>query len=267
MILRGEDSQKVNEVKKSIEVTNSTPSVSGKDMPSVAEIKNIIKYYNGAQERCVTLKDYHSRILQMPPRYGCPFRVSVTEENNKIMIYALGLNENGALTDVLPSILVENMINYLSEYRMINDFIEIKSGRIINLQVEIDVYIDKNYNASNVLTDITKVVTDYLDINNREMGEDIFVGDIEKEISKVDGVQNLIEFRVYNIYGDGYSETRTTQETMEDDGCGSSEEVEELENRSRINLSKVDKTLVCDTDSMLEIKYPEKDIICQFKIR
>ena len=30
-------------------------------------------------------------------------------------------------------------------------------------------------------------VYDYMDINKHQMGEDIFVGDLEKDISKIDG--------------------------------------------------------------------------------
>lgn len=268
--LRGAVSSVLSEVRRSISVTNTTPSVSGKDMPSVAEIKNLIKYNNGAQDRCVTLKDYHSRILQLPPRYGCPFRVGVTEENNKIMVYMLGLNPEGALTDVLPNVLCENIVNYLSEYRMINDFIEIKSGRIINLQFEIDLFVDKNYNTSDVITNVINRVKDYMDINKHEMGDDIFVGDIEKEISKIDGVQNLIELRVYNIYDGEYSSTRTMQQIKQyKDCCDNGEEADSGQelNRDCIDLKASDKLLFCENDTMLEIKYPDKDIICRVKTR
>ena len=75
----------VNLVKSTLSVTNTTPSVSGKDMPSNAELRYLIKYHNAAQERCVTIKDYVDRILNLPPKYGTPFRVGVMEENNKVM--------------------------------------------------------------------------------------------------------------------------------------------------------------------------------------
>lgn len=267
---RGEDDRIANEVKRSISVINTTPSVSGKDMPTVEEIKYMIKYNNGAQERCVTIKDYHDRLSKMPARYGCPFRIGVIEENNKIMIYTLGLSSNGTLTEELPNILQENIQNYLSEYRMINDYIEIKSGRIINLQFEIDMYVDKNYNASDVVTNVIESVKKYMDVHKLQMGDDIFVGDIEKEISKIDGVLNLIELRVFNIFGGGYSTTKTmqqirTQEECESDGEGASGVNEE--NRNQINLKASDKMLYTENDTMFEVKYPEKDIICQVKLR
>ena len=39
------------------------------------------------------------------------------------------------------------------------------------------------------------------------------------------------------------------------------------EGRNRINLKQSDKMLYTENDTMFEIKYPEKDIICQVKTR
>jgi hypothetical protein len=266
----GSDASKVTDVRRSIKVTNTTPSVSGRNMPSVEEIKYLIKYNNGAQERCVTIKDYHDRISKLPPRYGCPFRYGVIEENNKIMIYTLGLDSDGNLTDVLPDVLRKNLQNYLSEYRMINDYIEIKSGRIINLQFEIDLYVDKNYNTSDVVSNVVKKVQDYMSINKLQMGDDIFVGDIEKEISKIDGVLNLIELRTFNIYASGYSQSKITQQIMTPEECYGDSELGagiSTDKRDRINLRASDKMLYTENDTMFEIKYPEQDIICRVKTR
>lgn len=270
-----EDQKIINAVKNSLSVTNTIPSVSGKDMPSEDEIRNMIKYNNAAQERCVTLKDYECRILQMPPEYGTPFRVGAVEENNKVMIYVLGVDYLGHLSEILPSQLVKNIVNYLSFYKSLNDFVEIKSGRIINLSFEVDLYINKNYNKSDVVTNVINTITDYMDINNHQMGEDIFVGDLEKEISKVDGVINLIDLRVYNEYGDGYSQTKSSQEIYVPSECEYSamfggennEDGDTLSNKDRIDLSASDGILYTDNDSMLEIKYPEKDIRVRVKSR
>lgn len=274
-IRNDEDQKIVNAVKNSLSVTNTIPSVSGKDMPTEDEIRNMIKYNNGAQNRCVTVKDYENRILQMPPKYGTPFRIGAIEENNKIMIYLLGIDYLGHLSSILPAQLVKNIINYLSLYRTVNDFIEIKSGRIINISFEVDLYIDKNYNKSDVVTKVINTIKDYMDINKHQMGEDIFIGDLEKEISKVDGVINLIDLRVYNEYGDGYSSTMTSQEPYVESTCefnslsGGETDTETSVNSNsiRIDLSASDSILYTDNDSMLEIKYPEKDIRVRIKSR
>lgn len=246
-------------VRNSITVVNTTPSVSGKDMPTVQEMKYIIKYNKGAQNRCVTTKDYIDRVLMMPPKYGTPFRVGCAEDNNKIMLYLLGIDYQKKLDSALPSLLAENIQNYLTEYRMINDFVEIKPGRIINLSVEIDVHVDKNYNMSDVVSLIISKTQDYFDISKRNMGDDLYVGDLKKEISKIDGVANLIDLRVYNETCNGYSSTQTNQELFVSGDCKRAQE-EIVPGRYRIDLDASDGIIYSDGDTMLEIKYPERDI-------
>lgn len=251
-----------NAVRNSITVTNTIPSVSGKDIPTIEELRNMIKYSNAAQERCVTLKDYENRVLMMPPKYGCPFRVSATEENNKIMLYLIGLDNNGYFTPTMPEQMIKNIINYLSMYRSLNDFVEIKSGRIINISFEVDVFVDKNYNPGDVVKNIINTIKDYMDINKRYIGEDIFVGDIQKEVSKVDGVLNLIDLRVYNEYGKNYSKVMTPQQIKQFEGYGDKEE-----GRDEIDLSASDYILITESDSIFELKFPETDIKVRVKTR
>lgn len=248
----------ISAVQNSIRCTNNTPSISGKDAPTVDEIKNMIKYNSGAQERCVTLKDYINRITMMPSRYGTPFKIGGIEINNKIMLYLLGIDGGGKLSNQIPEQMVKNIENYLSLYRSINDFVEIKSARIINISIEVDVYIDKNYNASEVIKNIINRITEYMDINKHELGEDIYVGDIQKEISKVDGVINFTDLRIYNEYGPNYSSTRTVQPIYVDIP---------QDNRSEIDLDEVDYILTSDADEMFEIKYPDADIRIRAKQR
>ena len=171
------------------------------------------------------------------------------------------MNSKGQLDDTLPTVLAENVRDYLSEYRMVNDYIEIKSGKIINLGFTVDVFIDKSYNKADVMAGIVEVITDYMDINKHNMGDDLFIGDIKKEISKVDGVLNLIDLKVYNLFGGNYSKSRTTQET------GQVFEWRGLGNYSEIDLEASDYIVYSNNDSMLEIKDVNNDIIIRCKIR
>lgn len=249
-------------VKRTLEVVNTTPSVSGKDFPSNAEIKHIIKYHNASQERCVGVKDYIDRILQLPPKYGTPFRVGVVEQNNKIVVYLLGINYLGQLDTLLPITLIKNIENYLAHYKMINDYVEIKSGRIINLEFQVDVIVDKNYNKTDVIQKIISTIKSYMDINSHIMGEEIYVGDIEKEISKLDGVLNLIDLAVYNRFGAGYSSTQVSQPIVVEDDRNTTHG-----NAVRIDLNATDGVLYNEGDTMMEIKYPEVDIMVRIKER
>lgn len=264
-ILNEEGSSDITEEQKgrvlsSISVESTMESVSGKDMPTADELKNMMKYYTGAQQRCVTLKDYESRVMQMPAKYGCPFRAGALEQNNKIVLYLLGVNNKAQLDKSLPLALVENIQKYLSRYRMVNDFIEVKPGKIINLQFNVRVIIDKNYNACDVITSIKNVISRYMDIRKHDMGEDVFVGDISKEISKVDGVMNLVKLRVFNKYDNGYSTDRTEQDLVT--GCDSMNG----EGLDEIDLDASDMMLYSAGNMcMFEIKNPDDDIKIEYK--
>ena len=263
----GDNARKLRDVQNSIAVTNTTPSYGGKDEPSADELRYLIKYNSASQNRCVTLHDYYARINQIPARYGCPFRVGIVEENNKVSIYSLGLNYNGNLMKELAEVVADNIKEYLSEYRMINDFVEIKSGKIINLKFEVDVFVDKSYDKSEVVKRVIETVIDYMDIQKHQMGEDIFLGDLQKEIGKLDGVINVIDLRVYNPVGDNYSNDGISQQLVDISNCCFEEYAEAGENTGRqIDLKASDMILFSEVNSMFEILY-ENDVKVKVKQR
>ena len=170
----------------------------------------------------------------------------------------LGVKSNGRLTKYLPDRLVENVIEWMSHYKTINDYIEIKSGKIYNIGFLIDLFVDKNYNVSTVLTNVIEKIKDYMDINNHNMGDDIFVGDLEKEITLVDGVISLISLRVYNIYDGQYSSDKCPfPELVVTDNCNNNVSLEyrtpEGCKAFPIDLEAIDKVLYSDYDSMFEV--------------
>ena len=105
----------------------------------------MISYNFSSQNRAVTLNDYKSIIENMPSAYGSPAKVSVMEEDNKILVTLLSYDENGNLTPMVSNILKENVVEYLANFRMINDYIEVESGEVIDLGVDIDVITDKTH--------------------------------------------------------------------------------------------------------------------------
>lgn len=266
------NSEKIRRVRSSMEVTNTTPSYGGKEAPTKEEIKYMIKYNASSQNRCVTLKDYIAKIDQIPAKYGCPFRYSVIEENNKVVIYTLGLDYEGHLMNFLAETVAENIKEYLSNYKMINDFIEIQSGKIINLSFRVKVYIDKSYDKSEVTKRIIDMIYDYMDVRRHMMGEDIYIGDLQKELSKLDGVENLVSIRIFNKVGSdaGYSDDASTQQMVDYTACNY-DDYEEYESETtgenEIDLRKSDYTLFSEANSMFEIKYKNNDIKVEVRTR
>ena len=257
----------------SLTVTNISSALAGKDSPSTSEIKYLMKYNTSSQNRAVTVTDYRAKLMEMPPKYGAPFRCSVIEENNKVEMDFLGLDSNGNLTSYLPQTLVENSIEYLSNFKQINDYIEIKSGKIYNIGVMGEMFIDKNYNQANVVTSVINKIKEYFSVNNHEMGDDIFVGDLEKEIMLLDGVIGIIRMKIYKIYNGGYSsDVCPLPETSEESLCGSEPSEgfslkDEGSISREIDLDATDYVLYGDYNSMYEIKSPSSDIQIKIKTR
>ena len=257
----------------SLKVTNLTNAVAGKDEPSTEEIKALMKYNTSAQNRAVVANDYKIKLAQMPPKYGTPFRSCVLETNNKIEMDVLGLNSNGKLDSALPELLVKNIIEYMSHYKQINDYIEIKSGRIYNIGIAVEVFIDKNYNVSNVVSNVINKVADYFDINKHDMGEDIFIGDLEKEITLQDGVISLISLSVYKLSGGEYSpDVCPLPIKSVGNSCNASETSSFIvkdtnATADEIDLNATNKVLCSDYNSMFEILNKNIDVQCRVKLR
>ena len=261
------------QVVNSLSVTNLSTALAGKDAPSTEEIKNLIKYNTGSQNRCVTLNDYRAKVMQMPPKFGAPFRAVVIEANNKIEMSFLGLDASKNLDPSLPQTLVENTVEWMTNYKNINDYIEIKSGKVYDLGVSVDVFIDKNYVTSDVVANIISTVSDYFDVEKHDMGEDIFVGDLEKEIMLLDGVISLIELRIYNIYNGTHSPSicplpRYSESTVCNVIPGAPFQLSDTGAVAEaLDLQAVDNVLYSDYNSMFEILDENSDIQVRVKLK
>ena len=252
ILVTGNDSIINNAIKKSLSVNNPLPAIGGKDAPSVEEIRNLVRYNFSSQNRAVTLSDYKVLIGKMPGKFGVPFRYNVVEEQNKIKIYTITLDENSKISSKSTSTLQENISIYLSDYRMLNDYIEVNNGKVYNLGFEIDLFIDKGYQQAQVMAQVITLVTSYFDINKWGMGENIYMGQLLEKISGVKGVMNVIDMRVFNKVGEGrYSSSEIPQPYTD--------------NLTRQVDLLGDFVLYGDPVGMFEIKFPDKDIKVRVK--
>jgi len=232
------------QVQRSLITTNPIPAIGGNDGLSTEQIRQLIKYNFSAQQRDVTLTDYLLQIYKMPGEFGSPFRANAFKINNKVVIPILGISADGKLNNTSNSLLQTNITEYLTQYRMVNDYIEIKDGKIFNLAFEIDIYVENTSN-NQIANSVISLVTDSLDINDHEMNQDVFLGRLQKEILSANGVINIIGIKVFNKVGGQYSSNTIIQP---------------ISNTSTGEISIENNTIYSSQDSMFEIRYPEKDI-------
>ena len=233
-----------SQVQQSLRVTNVTPAIGGADQPTIEELRNMVAYNFSAQDRAVTLNDYKSLIETMPSTYGAPAKVNVMEEDNKVKIKLLSYDENGNLTDVVSNTLKNNILNYLSEYRMINDYIDITSGQVIDLGLEIDLIVDKNEKTSDILRTTIQNTIEFFAIEKRKMGDPLFIGDLMREIGTVSGVVNVVDIRVFNKKGGNYSSSEVSQDVNTTTGL----------------ITQTDLTIFMKSNQIFQIRFPNVDI-------
>ena len=252
IIINGLSSAMNTSVRNSIRVNNPIPALGGKDEPSVEELRNLVRYNFSSQNRAVTISDYQSRIALMSGEFGTPFRCSVFEEQNKIKIYTVGLDSNGKLSNQSTTTLQNNIATYLSDYRMINDYIEISNAKIINLAFEIDLAIEKQYPQAQIITEAINKTKSYFEISKWNMGDDIYLGQLVETINNIAGVLNVIDVRVYNKVGGAYYSPNEISQPYIDP---SSRQIDLLS----------DYKLFGEPNAMFEIKRPDFDISVRVK--
>jgi hypothetical protein len=188
----------------------------------------------------------------MPGQFGIPFRMGIMEEQNKIKVYIVGLDQNSKLSNNSTSALRDNIASYLSDYRMINDYVQITNGKIINLSFEIDLFIDKKMPQAQIMSEVINNVKTYMDINKYDMGDNVYLSPLIETINNVGGVLNVIDVRVYNKIGEGkYSLNEISQPY--------------LDAESRQIDTSDDYTLFGEPTSMFEIRQPTQDIMVRVK--
>lgn len=256
MTIEGPNSTINENVRRSLRVTNPVPAVGGSEAPSLEELRNLIKYNFAGQNRSVTIKDYVAQFLKMPGKYGLPFRWSVQERSNKIIVTTIGLDNNGKLSNLSTSTLKENIATWLADYRMINDYVEIDDGNIINLGLNMDLFIDKTFNQSEVINNSIRQVIEYFDIKKWSMGEDIYISDLIENINNVPGVLNVVNLNVNNLVGGNYSNNVSQQEVLT---------IDDTNTPIIRGLNLSDFTIFASPNSMFEIKFPNKDIQVRVK--
>ena len=206
-----------NQIFASLATNNAVAADGGQDGDSIEELRqNALGNFQN-QLRTVTAQDYLVRALSMPSNLGViakahaqPQKIgnySSGELPSVLDLYILTYNANRQLRTASLT-LKRNLRTYLSEYRMINDSIDIKDAYIINIGVDFDIVVNPNFNNSEVLTACITALQDYFNINNWQINEPIILRNIFILLSKVPGVQIAKNIVINNLTGAslGYSD-------------------------------------------------------------
>jgi len=238
------------QVSSSLSVNNVTAAIGGANQPSIEEMRNMVTFNFASQNRAVTVNDYNALVKKMPGKYGAPAKTSITEKDNKINIEILSYDANGSLTQTVSNTLKQNIANYLSKYRMINDYISVNVAKVIDLEFDISVVIDSAQNQGQVITKIIDVVNKEMEPASREMGENVFLSVMRQQIQEVAGVISVSEIKVINKVGGQYSSSETSQR---------------YKDKETKEIQLIDETVFAEPSQIYQVRYPERDIKVRVK--
>ena len=200
----------------SLAVTNPLAADGGGDGDTVEEIRQNSSANFASQLRNVTQDDYLVRTLSMPSKYGVISKayieptkaqsLSAGESQSVLDLYVLSYNVNNQLTTASPA-LKQNVTTYLSQYRMVNDSVNIKDAFIINIGVNFDIIVLPEYNSNQVLADCIVALKDYFAIDKWQINQPIVLRNIYILLDKIVGVQTVKSVNITNLVGTnlGYS--------------------------------------------------------------
>ena len=238
-----------NQIFSSIATNNPLAADGGMDGDTVEEIRqNSLGNFQN-QLRTVTTQDYLVRALSMPANLGVIAKAHAQPQKigdyqagelpTVLDLYILSYNISKQLRTA-SALLKRNLQTYLSEYRMINDSINIKDAYIINIGVNFDIIVSPNFNNSETITKCINSVANYFLIDKWQINEPILIKDLFILLDKVQGVQTVQDVQIVNLTGTslGYSDFAYD-----------------------VNGAMIDNVIYPSIDPMVfEVKYPNKDI-------
>ena len=95
------------------------------------------------------------------------------------------------VTDFVPTILKNNIKNYLENYKILTDFVSIQDGYVINFGVVFEVVAHRFSNKAEVKVRCIDAIRNYFNIDKMQFGQPMNVGQLEYELMGVDGVRSV----------------------------------------------------------------------------
>jgi hypothetical protein len=234
----------------SLRCNNVTAAIGGAGQPTVEETRNYVAFNFSSQNRAVTVNDYEAIIRKMPSQFGAPAKVAITENNNKIQVQILSYDTSGNLTSIVSNTLKQNLANYLSNYRMMNDYVSIETAEVIDLSFEVSVVLDATQNQGQVITNIINKLTTFMNPQTRQLGQNIYLSELNSLIQDENGVITVTGINVFNEIGGQYSSFQTSMAYSDD---------------VTRQIRPVDDTIFAQPNQVYQIRYPQKDIKVRVK--
>ena len=237
------DIGKMSDVMASLEFENLNPIVGDVTAPTVEELKSRAYSTFSSQNRAVTKQDYQTLVYNMPGKFGAVKRTTIVRDadsfKRNLNMYVISEDVLGNLTQTTETI-KKNVKTWLSNYKMINDTIDILDAKIVNLGIEFEIIADLESEKHEVLDRASRAIKTRMLRSHFDIGEPLRTSDVFKALQGVNGILDVVNVKITNKLGDQYN---TMSFNID------------------LHTSPDGRLIIAPEDVIFEIKYPDSDII------
>tara|TARA_R110001583_G_scaffold6811_13_gene34348 strand:- start:89 stop:1885 length:1797 start_codon:yes stop_codon:yes gene_type:complete len=195
-----------------------------------------------SQNRAVTKQDYISLVYRMPPKFGALKRANIVQDRDSfkrnLNLYVVSEDIDGNLTES-SSTIKENLKLWLSQYKMINDTIDILNGQVVNFGIEYKVLGTLDSSQTEILSDCNTALKDKY-TEKLLFGEPFYISDIYRTLNDLDKVVDTQDVKIVQKLGTNYSST-----DFDVEGATTDDE----------------RFIIIPEDIVMELKFPDEDIV------
>lgn len=196
----------INQIEKSLTLTplppasapipvlfrNIVPSRGGYDKETLEEAKRRAPRDYSLQRSITTADDYAQAVTSYShPTYGAIKKAIATLRSdlnaNLVQVYALSEGPDGLPTKPSQG-LKTGLLTYIRDLNVLTDFVEILDGETKPVDIDVNIVINRNADASIVRETVEAAITNFFSLNNWDMGEAFYISNFIDTISTIDGV-------------------------------------------------------------------------------
>ena len=127
--------------------------------------------------------------------------------NSTINLHILSYDENGKLVPATNPTnathpLKTNLKNYLNQFRLLTDEVNIIDGKVINFGVEFEVVAHRGMNKADVKLRVIDKIKNYFTTDKMQFRQPLYTNDVIYEVMGVEGVRSVNKLKLVQEFSD-----------------------------------------------------------------
>lgn len=208
-----------------VSFSNYTRGQYGYDGDTIDDIKNKLPKWIRTQQRAVTGLDYKT----LTDQFATPYQGQIGKSaavlrnhgcsGNIVDIYILALDGTDKLSEASDQLKIE-LTNYLEQIKMFTDFICIKNGIVINVDVSLDLVLDRFYKKfeNEIKVKVERRINQFFALAKWDYHQDLRDNDLTKVLSDLKEIKRIdLTFTTNDINNSGNTVTTKFYEIIRPD--------------------------------------------------